>query len=233
MSTRPKAVFNWSGGKDSALALHKTLENGGFEIVSLLTTIGQESNRSSVHAIPLDILSKQSQSIGIPLRTVALAANLSDYDEKIGGIAREFRAAGVSHFVFGDLGMADVKRYREGILSPLGIEIVEPLWNRTSAQIINEFLASGIRAKIVVTQADRLDESYIGRELDRALVDGFPDGIDPCGENGEYHTLAYAGGVFRTPVDFSISGASRVSYDIGLSDGQHRRFDYWQALLGS
>src|SRR5690606_13474691 len=98
-------------------------------------------------------------------------------------------------------------------------------------QIIDEFLASGIRAKIVMIRADRLDETYIGRELDRSLVDGFPDGVDPCGENGEYHTFAYAGGVFRAPVVFSISGAGRVSYDIGLSEGLWRRFDYWQALL--
>ena len=231
MSTRPKAIFNWSGGKDSALALYETLEEGRFEIVSLLTTIDQETDHSSVHAIPIDLLSKQSQSIGIPLRTVALATDLSGYAEKIGEIARKFRTAGVSHFIFGDLSLSEAKTYREGILSPLGIEVVEPLWNRTSAQIIDEFLASGIRAKIVMIRADRLDETYIGRELDRSLVDGFPDGVDPCGENGEYHTFAYAGGVFRTPVDFSISGAGRVSYDIGLSEGLRRRFDYWQALL--
>ena len=204
-SSMKKAVFNWSGGKDSALALQKVLEEKEFEVIALLTTMNEETSKSSMHAIPLEILERQAESIGIPLFTVASSTELKNYEEKMSEAVQHFKQLGVKHFIFGDIFLSDVKAYRESKLHPLGIEVVEPLWEKTSQEVIDDFLRSGIKSKIIVTQADLLDESYIGKDLDEDLVKSFAKNIDVCGENGEYHTLSYAGGLFRKKVEFSIS----------------------------
>jgi uncharacterized protein (TIGR00290 family) len=231
MNQRKKAVFNWSGGKDSALALHQTLQETEFDVISLLTAINEETQTSSVHSIPLEILSKQADSIGIPLYTVLFAKDLSNYDEKMFETVNYFKSQGVTHFIFGDIFLADVKTYREAKLNPFGIEVAEPLWNKSPIEIIDDFLKSGIKAKIIVTQADKLDKTFIGKDLDQNTVNSFPDNIDLCGENGEYHTIAYAGGLFKKKIDFAISQTTKISYDIKLNNGQTKTFEYWQAEI--
>jgi uncharacterized protein (TIGR00290 family) len=226
---RKKAVFNWSGGKDSALALQTVLLDNQFDVVSLLTTINEETLTSSIHSIPVEILSKQADSIGIPLYTILFAKDLKNYDDKMRETIDHFKKQGVTHFIFGDIFLADVKTRRENKLNPLGIEVVEPLWDKSSTEIIDDFLKSGIKTKIIVTQADKLDQTFIGKDLDQNTVNSFPDDIDVCGENGEYHTLSYAGGLFKKDIDFTISQANKISYDIGLDNGQTRTFEYWQA----
>jgi len=229
MNQRKKAIFNWSGGKDSALALQKTLQGNEFDVVSLLTTINEETLTSSIHSIPIEILSRQADSIGIPLYTVLFAKDLTNYDNKMRETVDHFKKQGVTHFIFGDIFLADVKAYREMKLNPLGIEVVEPLWDKPSAEIIDDFIKSGIQSKIIVTQADKLDETYIGKDLDQNTVNSFPCDIDICGENGEYHTFSYAGGLFKKAIDFSISQTNKISYDIKLNNGQTKTFEYWQA----
>lgn len=231
MNQRKKAVFNWSGGKDSALALQKTLEENEFEVVSLLTTINEENSKSSIHAIPLELLSQQAKSIGIPLYTVSFAKNLKNYDQKMLETVAYFKKQGVTHFIFGDIFLSDIKAYREKMLHPVGIEVVEPLWNKSSEEIITEFLKSGIKTKIIVTQADKLDQTFISRELNQNLIDSLPVDVDVCGENGEYHTFSYAGGLFKKEIEFTISETHKISYDITLDNGQTKTFEYWQAEI--
>lgn len=231
MKQRKKAVFNWSGGKDSALALQKILQENVFEIVSLLTTIDEETLTSSIHSIPIEMLTRQADSIGIPLYTVLFAKDLTNYDDQMRLTVKHFKKQGVTHFIFGDIFLADVKTYRESKLNPLGIDVVEPLWDKPSADIMDDFIKSGIKSKIIVTQADRLDMTFIGKDLDQNTVNSFPDDIDICGENGEYHTFSYAGGLFNKEIDFSISQANKVSYDINLDNGQTKTFEYWQAEI--
>ena len=231
MNERKKAVFNWSGGKDSALALQKTLQDNRFDIVSLLTTINEETLTSSIHSIPIELLEKQADSIGIPLYTVLFSKALTNYDDKMRHTVEHFKKQGVTHFIFGDIFLADIKSYRESKLNPLGIEIVEPLWDKPSADIISDFLKSGIKSKIIVTQADKLDHTFIGKDLDRDTINSFPCDIDICGENGEYHTFSYAGGLFKKEIEFTISKTIKISYDINLADGQTKTYDYWQAEI--
>ncbi|WP_334124983.1 ATP-binding protein [Empedobacter brevis] len=226
-----KAVFNWSGGKDSALALQKVLEGKEFEIIALLTTIIAETNTSSIHGIPLELLKKQAQSIGIPLYLVALTKNIKAYEEEMLKAVNHFKQLGVAHFIFGDIFLTDVKKYRESKLLPLGIEVVEPLWGKTSLEVIDEFLKSGIKSKIIVTQADKLDQSFIGRDLDRSVIDSFPMNVDVCGENGEYHTFSYAGDLFKTPFDFAILETVLITHEFKLDTGEIKKCDYWQAKL--
>lgn len=231
MSQKKKAVFNWSGGKDSALALQKTLQDNEFDVVALLTTINEETLTSSIHSIPVELLTRQADSIGIPLYTVLFAKDLTGYDDKMRETVEHFKKQGVTHFIFGDIFLADVKTYRENKLNPLGIEVIEPLWDRTSAEIIADFIKSGIKSKIIVTQADKLDKTFIGKDLDENTINTFPDDIDVCGENGEYHTFSYSGDLFKKQIDFSISQTNKISYDINLDNGQTKTFEYWQAEI--
>ncbi|MGV0755951.1 ATP-binding protein [Empedobacter brevis] len=226
-----KAVFNWSGGKDSALALQKVLEGKEFEVIALLTTITAETNTSSIHGIPLELLKKQAQSIGIPLYLVTLTKDIKTYEDEMLKAVNHFKQLGVAHFIFGDIFLTDVKKYRESKLLPLGIEVVEPLWGKTSLEVMDEFLKSGIKSKIIVTQADKLDQSFIGRDLDRSVIDSFPMNVDVCGENGEYHTFSYVGDLFKTPFDFAILETVLITHEFKLDTGEIKKCDYWQAKL--
>lgn len=226
-----KAVFNWSGGKDSALALNKILNEMEFDVVALLTTINEETLTSSVHAIPIDLLQKQAKSIGIPLKTVLFRKDLSNYAAVMQKTVNDFKKYGVTHFIFGDIFLQDIKTYREAKLNPLGIEVVEPLWGKSSAEIMHDFLKSGIISKIIVTQADKLNKTFIGKDLNTETVNSFPNNMDVCGENGEYHTLAYAGGLFKNEIFFEIKNIQKISYNIKRDSGQTQTFEYWQADL--
>lgn len=231
--TRHKTVFNWSGGKDSALALHLLLQDERYDVISLLTTVDGEVRRSSMHDIPLSLLRRQAESIGLPLYTVEMLTRngMSDYGEAMLRAVEHFKAQGVTHFAFGDIFLHDVKSYREEKLAPHGIEVVEPLWGMTTHEVMETFLASGLQTVIVTTNADVLGEAYIGRRIDAALIGSLPAGCDPCGERGEYHTFCYAGGMFRCPVSYELEGARKMTRPFQMSDGSRREFSYWSARL--
>ncbi|HRB19184.1 MAG TPA: hypothetical protein PKZ14_03810 [Chitinophagales bacterium] len=142
-----------------------------------------------------------------------------------------FKNQNVTHFIFGDIFLADVKAYRESKLNPLGIEVVEPLWSKTSEEIFKEFLQSGIKSKIIVTQADKLDQSFIGIDLDENFMEKLPERVDVCGENGEYHTFSYDGPIFKKKIEFEISDIKKITYTFKMDDGEMKDFEYWQALI--
>lgn len=227
MST--KAVFNWSGGKDSALALQQIMADETIEVVALFTTFNQETEKSSMHSIPLELLTAQAKSLGFPLYTMFFSKSLSDYDDKMHDVVRHFKEKEVTAFIFGDLMPSNLKSFRESKLNPLGIQVIEPLWNKTSHDIMSLFLQSGIKTKIIVTQEGRLDKSYIGKTLNQNVVNTFPPDIDVCGENGEYHTFAYDGPMFRHPVKFAITSVYDTLYEFKLDDGTHQHCIYWSA----
>ena len=231
MHIRKKAVFNWSGGKDSALALSKVLQENQFEVVALLTTVNEETKLSSMHAIPHTLMIKQAESIGIPLYPVFLPKNLEIYELRMLNAAKHFKAQGVQHFIFGDIYLTDVRKYREDRLHPLGIEVVEPLWNPNSTEVMQDFLASGIKTKIIVTDASKLDGTFIGKDINSVSIDLMPNDVDVCGENGEYHTFAYDGDLFNHPVDFNIIETRIMMYEFKLADGEEKTYHYWQAIF--
>lgn len=230
---RIKAVFNWSGGKDSALALWKVLQSGEYEVVSLLTTVNRQNQRSSMHAIPVGLLQKQAESIGIPLYMVELEpeGEMQGYEHAMQEAVRYFLDRGVTHFIFGDIFLHDVKVYRERQLSPYGITVVEPLWGKTSAEVVEEFLASGLRTVVVTTMAEKLGRDFIGRAVDAGFIKDLPEDTDVCGENGEYHTFCYAGGMFRDRVDFTLGEPLYMTYTVKLEDGEEKEYSYWFADL--
>ena len=231
MNIRKKAVFNWSGGKDSALALYKVLQQNQFDVVALLTTVNEETELSSMHAIPYSLLLKQAESIGIPLYPVFLPKHLQIYEQRMKDAANHFKAQGIEHFIFGDIYLTDVRKYREDRLYPLGIEVVEPLWNPNSNEVMQDFLASGIKTQIIVTDASKLGEAFIGQDLSLTVLDLMSAKVDVCGENGEYHTFSYDGGPFKYPVDFNIIETRKMSYEFKLDNGEEMTYHYWQAIF--
>lgn len=230
---RKRAVFNWSGGKDSALALYKVMMSGEYEVVALLTTVNRDNRRSTMHAIPERLLQAQADNIGLPLHVVDLtpAGDMEDYADAMLKAVSFFKEMGGAHFIFGDIYLSDVRAYRERQLSPYGIEVVEPLWGMTCDEVMEEFLESGLQTVVVTTMADKLGKEYIGRVVDRDFLRSLPDGVDVCGENGEYHTLCYGGPLFERPVPFTIGEPFLFSHEVGMGDGSKQTFSYWFANI--
>ena len=143
----------------------------------------------------------------------------------------QFKAQGVTHFIFGDIFLHDVRKYREQQLAPHGIEVVEPLWGQSSEAVMRDYLATGLKTVVVTTMADGLGASAIGQVIDAGFVASLPAGMDPNGENGEYHTFCYDGPIFRSPVPFRLGEPFSESYDIRLDDGKTKTCTYWFADL--
>lgn len=225
---KKKAVLNWSGGKDSAHALYKMLQDETFEIVSLLTTINESTQLSTMHNIPIELLQAQSDRIGIPLKIVRLkpCGSMEDYNRAMESVVTEYKELGVSHFIFGDIFLHDVRSYREKQLSPLGITVVEPLWDKSSEKIMDEFLATDLKTLIVTTMADGLGDAAIGKLITPDFVKNLPACVDPNGENGEYHTFCFDGPIYSSPVPFEIGPSYHKSFDIKLDNGQTKTFTY-------
>ena len=230
---RKRAVLNWSGGKDAAFSLYKLLQSDEYEILSLLTTVNGNTRRSSMHAIPIPLLQAQADSIGIPLYLIEYnpEEEMKGYENCMLKAVEYFKKQGVNHFVFGDICLHDVRSYREKQLNPHGIEVVTPLWNMKTTEVMQEFLQSGLKTIVVTTMADLLDQTFIGRHIDCSFVESLPEGVDVCGENGEYHTFCFDGAIFKYPVPYSLGTPFEFSHSVGLEDGTRQTFTYWFANL--
>ncbi len=224
-----RVAFHWSGGKDSALALSRLLADDDMVVDRLVTTIHPDRGASTVHGLPVDLLLAQAAGIGVDLETIPLpGAGLDGYVEAMDEAAARLGAQGIDAFAFGDLSSSGVLQDKIDQFGPHGIDVIEPLWGMTSAETIEAFLVSGIRAVSVVVDAKVLDESDAGVEIDRAFVEALPAGSDPCGEYGEYHSFAYDGPIFRSPIPFTLSATHRLDCEVGTTDGL-RSYSYWLA----
>ena len=204
---RKKVIFCWSGGKDSALALHRLLQSGDYDVTGLLTTFNEYYERVSMHGVREKLIEQQAAAIGIPLVKMFVSQRGSDteYAEKMKAILTEQKARGIMMAVFGDIFLEDLKRWRETNLAKVGMHGIFPLWRGDSRALVQEFVAKGFRAKICCVDDAFLGENDVGRELDAAFVRGLPSNVDPCGENGEFHSFVYAGPIFKTPLRVKTS----------------------------
>lgn len=228
-----KAVFNWSGGKDSALALYKVLQDKEYEVVALLTTVNCRTKRSSVHGIPFDLLKEQSRSIGIPFYPVFLGSigELDGYNNAVERAAFHFKAKGVTHFIFGDIFVHDVKSYRERLFTPIGLSVVEPLWDMKQTEVMEDFYKSNLQTIIVTTMADKLDSTYIGKKVERELIENMPSDVDICGEEREYHTFCYDGAIYSYPIEFTLGEPKFRANMVPMADGTDQEFTYYYGVL--
>jgi len=197
-----KILVSWSSGKDSAWALHQLRLSGGYEIAGLLTTVNMAFDRVAMHGTRREVLEAQAEATGLPLWTVPLPWPCSnqEYEAAMSSACGRAVAAGVEGIAFGDLFLEDVRRYREDRLAGTGLQPLFPLWGINTTELVRTMLRAGMKARIVCVDPKKLPTEFAGRDLDEGLLEKFAPEIDPCAENGEFHTCAYAGPMFRKPI---------------------------------
>lgn len=198
------AVFNWSGGKDSTLALHYILNQAQFSVSYLLTTVNDSFNRVSMHGVREALLIEQVTSLKIPLIQVRLPEmpDMDIYERELTSQLNKLIDEGIYYSIFGDIFLEDLKIYRENQLAKVGMKAVFPLWKNDSLSLVKEFIALGYQTIVVCAQEGLQD--FCGRVIDQAFLDDLPEGIDPCGENGEFHTFVFDGPIFTKPINFTL-----------------------------
>jgi uncharacterized protein (TIGR00290 family) len=199
-------LLSWSSGKDSAYALAEARRAGDVEIVGLLTTVTAAYDRVAMHGVRRELLVRQAEATGLPLYAVDLPSPCSnaEYERALAGALARARTDDITHVVFGDLFLEDIRTYREAQLGALGLSCVFPLWGRDTRELAGEMVAQGVRARLSCIDPRHLDRAFAGRTYDTALLGDLPATVDPCGERGEFHTFATHGPMFSRPIEVSV-----------------------------
>lgn len=216
-----KLIVCWSGGKDSSLALHELLQDDGFEVVSLLTTCNERFQRVSMHGVRVGLALRQAATIGLPLDVIYLSERPSDgeYESKMLEYLLRKKAEGVTAVAFGDIFLQDLRKWRESNLAQIGLRGVFPLWLRDTRRLINEFVSSGFKSIVCCVSDAYFGAVAVGTVIDKAFIDTLPAGVDPCGENGEFHSFTYDGPIFTHPVGVEVGEKvyRRIDLEAGSS----------------
>ncbi len=225
---KPQALFNWSSGKDSALALYKILQKNQYEVSTLLTSINEEFQRVSMHGVHVSLLEKQAESLRIPLVKMELPKepSMEEYQKIMGNTMAEIQALGVTHSIFGDIFLEDLRKYREQQLNAIGMQAVFPLWKKDTSILIREFLDLGFKTIVTCVNGSYLDKGFAGRMIDHDFIKDLPENVDPCGENGEFHTFTFDGPIFKTPVAFEIGETVKKTYPKPKTDADKEDGEY-------
>ncbi len=215
-----KTYFNWSSGKDSALALYKMLLNKEYSIDLLVTNVNQEFERVSMHGLHESLLDKQAESIGLPLQKNYFPADVTMdlYNEIMQRKMEVLLDQKYTHAIFGDIFLEDLKKYRETKLAEVGVTGVFPLWKKDTKKVLQEFLTLGFKAITVCVNAKLLGEEFVGRVIDQQFINDLPKNVDVCGENGEFHTFVFDGPLLKFPIDFEIGEKVLKSYTLHDDD---------------
>jgi uncharacterized protein (TIGR00290 family) len=202
LNTPEPILFCWSGGKDSAMALHALLQQKEFRVVALLTTVTEGYERISMHGVRRELLERQAESIGLPLQEVRIPRQCVNpiYEARMEAALRVHYEQGVRKVAFGDIFLEDLRTYREKNLAEIGMTALFPIWKRDTRELIRTFHADKFRAVAVCVDSKVLDRRFAGRELDETFFRDLPPNADPCGENGEFHTFVFDGPIFRTAI---------------------------------
>lgn len=214
-----RVLIGWSGGKDSAMALWEVQKAGAYEVVALLTTVTEGYERVSMHGVRRALLIEQARAVGVPLQEVFIPPNAGnqEYEARMEEVLRAYHAHGVRTVVFGDIFLEDVRQYRETNLARIGMRGLFPLWKCDTRELVRRFLGAGFRAIAVCVDLKVLDASFAGRLLDEGFFRDLPPHVDPCGENGEFHSFVFDGPLFHQPVRFT-RGEVVIRGDFGFCD---------------
>lgn len=201
-----KVICSWSGGKDSAMALYEISKNKDYAISALLTTVTKDYDRVSMHGVRTALLESQAQSLGLELEKVFITKESSnaEYESNMKSALEKYIAGDLSGVVFGDIFLEDLKKYREDKLSTLNLKGIFPIWKKDTGALAKDFIDMGFKAIITCIDSKILPKKFVGREFDERFLSQLPAGVDPCGENGEFHSFVYAGPIFKKKIDFSI-----------------------------
>jgi uncharacterized protein (TIGR00290 family) len=216
MAEKEQVVLSWSGGKDSALALYELHRTGRYQVVALLTTLAQEYDRVSHHGVRSELLERQASALRLPLEKLYISVTsphpcrtdgsvvMAEYEQLMDQAMLRFKAQGIAAVAFGDIFLLHLRRYREEKLAQRGMKAVFPLWQRDTTELVRSFVALGFKAVLACVDGGKLGEAFAGRPLDQQFLDDLPVGVDPCGENGEYHSFVYDGPIFQEPVPMRV-----------------------------
>ena len=225
MKGRSPILLSWSGGKDSSLALYEIQKSRDYEVAALITTITSDYDRVSMHGLRTILLDAQASALNIPLEKIFISKNApnDEYESRLKEALLKYKQLGIRDVVFGDLFLEEIKKYREDLLGKIGMECVFPIWKRDTVKLAKRFIELGFKAITVCVDSNVLGKEFAGREFDEHFLDELPKAIDPCGENGEFHTFVHDGPIFKKPIDHRLG-------EIVLRD---ERFYYCDVLPGS
>ena len=203
-TAKNKAIFCWSGGKDSSLALYKVLQSGDWDVKYLLCTLNGEHRRISMHGVREALVDAQSASIGIPLiKVFTYEASNAEYEKQMEAALLQVKGEGIEHVIFGDIFLEDLRVYRENNLAKIGMTAVFPLWKHDTRELVNAFIASGFKTITCCVNDALLGEEHVGKVVDAEFINALPPAVDPCGENGEFHTFCFDGPIFKEAIPFT------------------------------
>jgi len=197
-------LFTWSGGKDSALALYELQRAQSYSVAALLTTVTEDYDRISMHGVRRALLEQQARSLSIPLDIVYITVNSSneEFEARMKEKLLQYKSRGTSSVVFGDIFLEDLRKYREDNLAQVGMQALFPIWKRDTYELAHTFIALGFKAVITCVDSQSLDKKFVGRAFDKRFLSELPPSVDPCGENGEFHSFVHAGPIFSESIRF-------------------------------
>ncbi len=211
-----RVLMSWSGGKDSSLALYEVLREDKYEVAALLTTLSETYRRISHHGVREELLDEQSRSLGLPLEKMFLPESPSNtvYEAQMREVLTRYKARGVGAVVFGDIFLEDLRRWREEKLALVDMKGIFPLWGENTAALVRRFIKLGFKAKLVCIDPDKLEVDFAGCEIDDEMLTRLPPDVDPCGENGEYHSFVYDGPIFSFCVEHELAQVEKHDRNI-------------------
>lgn len=202
MATKQKIILSWSGGKDCALALYESQQNGNYQITTLLTTLTEDYDRISMHGVRRILLEQQAESLGLPLEKMFISKDTSEeqYESQMRRFLEKHRAGGTSAVAFGDIFLEDLKKRRQDNLAKVNMQAIFPIWKKDTTSLANTFINNGFKAIITCVDSKVLDKKFVGASFDKKFLSQLPATIDPCGENGEFHSFVYDGPIFKNKI---------------------------------
>jgi uncharacterized protein (TIGR00290 family) len=230
---KKKVSMSWSGGKDSAFALYKILTGGDYEVVSLHTVFNAESKRVGMHGVHENLIEEQAQSLKLPLEKLYLESseNHDAYTELLKKYYRHSKSHGIDRIVFGDIFLQDLKDFRDKLISHAGLEAIYPLWKIDSEVLIQDFINLGFKTMICSANGKYFAKSILGATIDLSVIKNLPEEVDPCGENGEFHTFVYDGPIFHQPIQVRLGETIERNYEfqvINESGGkENKKMPFW------
>ncbi len=227
--------MNWSSGKDAAMALHAALQENVLDVAQLITTVNIKYNRVSMHGLHISLLEAQAKAIGIPLSIINMpeSPSMEIYNQTMSEKLMELKALGFTESIFGDIFLEDLRAYREKMLKSVGVTAHFPIWKKDTKALLANFIKDGFKAILVCTNAQLLPKSFCGRLIDESFLEDLPDNIDPCGENGEFHTFCFDGPTFKHPVAFKKGDLVYKTYPAPKTNDSNapKEYGFWYCDL--
>lgn len=228
-----KVSLSWSGGKDSAFALWHLSQDGRYEVQRLHTTFGESSRRVGMHGISEALIEMQAAALGLPLDKIYYPASGDNqaYEKAINSYLDDLAEASIYYLAYGDIFLEDLRKYREDNLASRGFTAVFPLWKKPTDEVVKAFIHAGFKSVICAADANLIQKDWVGRDIDAEFLDSLPSSVDPCGENGEFHSFCYDGPIFHQPVAVETEKVISQSYDIILAGGKRFEKKFWFAEI--